>query len=66
MWQATPWVHPLTCGNSCGHEALVVVPEGLECPRCHYTQAWVPAVVAEHGPGPDPTIALRAKPKLES
>ena len=65
QWQATPWVHPLTCGNSCGHEALAVTTEGLECPRCHYTQAWVPAVVAEYEPPPDPREQFGLEPMTE-
>lgn len=58
LWQTTPWVHQLTCGTDGCRTTLAVSTEGLECPHCDYTQAWVPSVVAEHGPPPDPREQL--------
>jgi hypothetical protein len=58
LWQATPWVHQLTCGGDECRTALAVTTEGLECPNCGYTQTWAPRVVAEDGPGPDPREQL--------
>jgi hypothetical protein len=59
-WQASPDVHPLTCGNESSHRLLVAEKRGrkvvLTCPDCDYLQDWIPNVVIEAGsrmkPGP--------------
>ena len=61
-WQATPWVHQLTCGTDDCRTTLAVTTEGLECPNCGYRQTWVPGVVAESGPPPDPREQLGLMP----
>ena len=49
-WQATPYVHPLTCGGEhCRGDLEAVEQEGkvvLRCPSCGYVQRWIPEVVA--------------------
>lgn len=64
-WQTTAWVHPLTCRDS-EHGALAVSTEGLECPKCGYTQTWAPRVVAEHDPPPDPRFLVNLNAPYES
>ncbi len=64
-WQAAPWVHPLTCAFDGCRTVLAVTTRGLECPNCDYRQTWVPGVVAEHGPPPDPVPGLNARAAAE-
>lgn len=56
-WQAAGWVHPLTCQES-SHGPLALFGGALACIRCGYTQTWVPRLIAEAGPPPDPTDEL--------
>lgn len=51
LWQATPGVHPFTCGNSSTHRVLVPLYNEdldrvtLRCLDCDYVQINIPAVV---------------------
>jgi len=60
LWQAAPWVHPLTCGTDDCRTVLTVYFDRLQCPNCGYRQTWVPGVCAE-GPPPDPVPGLNAR-----
>lgn len=61
-WQATPWVHQLTCRES-EHGALAVTGTRLQCLMCGYTQTWVPRLIVEHGPPPDPRVEFGLTPR---
>lgn len=39
-YQKAGFIHPLTCGNSCGD--LIATPDGLFCPVCKEVQTWCP------------------------
>lgn len=64
LWQTTPWVHQLTCGTDDCRTVLAVYAQGLKCPKCGYRQTWVPGVVAENGPPPDPRDQLEPPLKV--
>jgi hypothetical protein len=47
-WQKNDMVHPLTCGKDSSHILEASIGEKgvfLKCPKCNYTQDWIPEVV---------------------